>query len=248
MGYKVYPAIVAALAISVGAFLAYPMFGSDPVEDEPAPVAARITVQGHEDLADIQIIQGSKLSFSGANSSGPIDEYEWEFGDGGDDDGASVSYRFDQAGQYEVSLKVSSDEGDVDSTSVFIHVYETYEWTGAVDGGEEDTYVYNVHWNDGNEPVQQAQFIVINVTYARGDGIAGDNDLNLRSYSSDGGQGKDESDGETVEGDTKFEELKFVVQEIATHDGDWNVTVEHENSSDPIDTEIDYQLFVSIYY
>jgi len=61
------------------------------------------------------------VSFSGAASSGTIQSYEWDFGDGSAPaTGASVSHSYTAPGTYSASLKVTSAEGYSDSRAVTI--------------------------------------------------------------------------------------------------------------------------------
>lgn len=61
------------------------------------------------------------VSFSGAGSSGTIQGYEWNFGDGSAlAAGASVSHTYTVAGSYSASLKVTSAEGYSDTRAVTI--------------------------------------------------------------------------------------------------------------------------------
>jgi PKD repeat protein len=56
---------------------------------------------------------GQSVSFdaSGSTDDGSIASYEWDFGDGETASGASTSHTFDSAGDYDVQLTVTDDEG-----------------------------------------------------------------------------------------------------------------------------------------
>jgi PKD repeat protein len=61
------------------------------------------------------------VSFSGAGSSGTIQSYEWNFGDGSAPvAGATASHTYGAAGSYSASLKVTSAEGYTDTRAVTI--------------------------------------------------------------------------------------------------------------------------------
>jgi PKD repeat protein len=78
------------------------------------PVAA-ISTSATSGLAPLTV------SFSGAGSSGTIQSYEWDFGDGSAvATGASVSHSYSAAGNYSATLKVTSAEGYSDSRAVTI--------------------------------------------------------------------------------------------------------------------------------
>jgi hypothetical protein len=57
---------------------------------------------------------GEEVTFDGSESrpgSSPIASYEWDFGDGNTGSGATVTHTYDAAGAYQVTLKVTGQDG-----------------------------------------------------------------------------------------------------------------------------------------
>ncbi|RQG99213.1 S8 family serine peptidase [Natrarchaeobius oligotrophus] len=75
---------------------------------------------------------GETVTFYGGNSSGPIDSYAWELGDGTEESGETVEHAYDDEGQYTATLSVSGD-GDTDSDSVTVTVDEDPDPPGDCD-------------------------------------------------------------------------------------------------------------------
>ena len=57
-------------------------------------------------------------------SDGTIDSYSWDFGDGGTDTGNTTSNTFNTPGVYSVSLTVTDNDGESDTTTIDISVSE----------------------------------------------------------------------------------------------------------------------------
>lgn len=68
------------------------------------------------------------ISFDGSSSTDPdggaISSYEWDFGDGTSDSGASVTHAFSSAGSFVVTLTVTDDEGASSSVSLTLDIAE----------------------------------------------------------------------------------------------------------------------------
>lgn len=63
---------------------------------------------------------GFPITFNGGQSfdpDGSIVSYEWSFGDGGTGSGVNTGHTYSMAGTYNVSLKVTDDQGDVNFSS-----------------------------------------------------------------------------------------------------------------------------------
>ncbi|WP_217900373.1 PKD domain-containing protein, partial [Halorubrum sp. Eb13] len=70
---------------------------------------------------------GEQVSFDASGSSdadGSIESYEWEFDDGTTATGASASHTYDAAGDYEVALTVTDDDGATDTATQTVSVSE----------------------------------------------------------------------------------------------------------------------------
>lgn len=75
----------------------------------------------------LEIEAGKPAVFSGVNSSdedGVIVSYLWDFGDGTQTSGASISHTYSEAGMYLVTLVVTDDDGGSHEASVVITVSE----------------------------------------------------------------------------------------------------------------------------
>lgn len=88
---------------------------------------------------------GERITFDGSNSSDPdgnIASYRWDFTDDGftDSSGRRVSYTFDRAGSYDVTLTVVDDDGARSSTTQTVRVEEPKDRFGA---NEPDSFSSN---------------------------------------------------------------------------------------------------------
>ena len=96
--------------------------GCTSVLDSTVDPRASLTVDG-----PTEIQQGESTNFDGRQSDaieGVITEYSWDFGDGEQVTSilGYVSHQFLKAGQFNVKLTVTNDQGGTDSTSVLIRV------------------------------------------------------------------------------------------------------------------------------
>ena len=96
--------------------------GCTSVLDSTVDPRASLTVDG-----PTEIQQGEATNFDGRQSDaieGVITEYSWDFGDGEQVSSilGYVSHQFLKAGQFNVKLTVTNDQGGTDSTSVLVRV------------------------------------------------------------------------------------------------------------------------------
>ena len=87
--------------ISVG------MGGSDSQEEDD--LKARASASGALFRTD------EDIQFSGEGSSGHIDTYRWDFGDGNTGNGTEVGHAYEKGGWYNVTLTVTCASGNTDS-------------------------------------------------------------------------------------------------------------------------------------
>jgi parallel beta-helix repeat protein len=85
----------------------YPLM--EPYNDNWAP---RAWFSYLEDRYNVSFDASSSYDFLGS-----IDSYYWEFGDGTNGWGKTISHVYDEPGKYEVTLKVTDNDGTTDSTS-----------------------------------------------------------------------------------------------------------------------------------
>jgi len=91
------------------------------VEDANAPPTASFTANPSAPEA------GEQVSFDASasnDSDGSIASYEWEFGDGATATGASAGHTYDTAGDYDVELTVTDDDGATDTATQTVSVSE----------------------------------------------------------------------------------------------------------------------------
>ncbi|PCR91985.1 S8 family serine peptidase [Natrinema ejinorense] len=81
---------------------------------------------------------GETVTFDGGDSSGPIDAYEWEFGDGASATGQTVTHSYDDEGEYTATVTVTGGGGS-DSDSVTV----TADGTGGQPGDCGDYPAYD---------------------------------------------------------------------------------------------------------
>jgi len=121
------------------------------------------------------------VEFSAAGSSGEIEEYMWDFGDGQTARGRVVSHVYNVPGNYEVTLRVIATKGE-DTARVTVHVnsalpvveyfrvdrwivhatHAVYFYAGAYD---PDGVVRFFHWNFGNGETATSSSGDISYTY-----------------------------------------------------------------------------------
>ncbi|RLB37471.1 MAG: hypothetical protein DRH20_07690, partial [Deltaproteobacteria bacterium] len=74
-------------------------------------------------------VVGETLVFDGGGSTAPagrsIVSYEWDFGDGQSATGVQASHTYDQAGQYDASLRVTDDEGASSVAHLYVRIFAT---------------------------------------------------------------------------------------------------------------------------
>lgn len=66
---------------------------------------------------------GDTVTFDAGDSTGDVETYEWDFGDGATATGETVSHTYDDAGEYEVTLTIIDQDGREDTTSATLDVF-----------------------------------------------------------------------------------------------------------------------------
>lgn len=118
------------------------MLGAEPGEPDPEGPTASFTYECNELACD----------FDGSGSTAgdaPIATYEWDFGDGNTDTGATVSHTYGAEGTYTVTLTVTDTEGlsDSDSQEVSVGVEPP--------PGENTMHVHDISFSEGSGPPAQ---------------------------------------------------------------------------------------------
>jgi PKD repeat protein len=89
---------------------------ADPPPSNQPPVPA---ISGPSQSTTSQAVT---FDGSGSQSTNPITNYNWDFGDGNTATGPQVNHTYSQVGDFTVSLSVTDDQGQQDSTSQTIKV------------------------------------------------------------------------------------------------------------------------------
>ncbi|WP_418285061.1 malectin domain-containing carbohydrate-binding protein [Halorubrum sp. DTA46] len=148
---------------------------------------------------------GQQVSFDASGSSdvdGSIASYEWDFGDGETATGEQVTNTFDAAGDYDVTLTVTDDDGATDSTAETVTVGESTAQPGAASvsvtpnsGTEASTYgsgSFTVE-NTGDQQISSVTFDLSSGAMPDmvwdPDGTAGDQAAKGLSIDSESGDG-----------------------------------------------------------
>ena len=116
-------------------------------------------------------VDGFDVAVNGSASSdndGTIASYEWDFGDGGTDTGATpAAHTYTTSGNKTITLKVTDNEGAVGTSTkqVLINTAPTANFTATVNGNvvafnaststdpESNISSYGWNWGDGSNPV-----------------------------------------------------------------------------------------------
>jgi len=96
-----------------------------PVEDNLAPLAD-ISVVGLDKDDPAEFSQGERIHFIGMGSDpeGETVTYAWNFGDGGTSDEVEPEHRYDQAGEYTVTVTVTDARGASNTATLDLEVTE----------------------------------------------------------------------------------------------------------------------------
>ncbi|MFO7793819.1 MAG: PKD domain-containing protein [Candidatus Nanohaloarchaea archaeon] len=144
--------------------------GSDidyTVSTDDSSESGTVTVEELEGpTADISVNDSSPeedevVEFDGSGSSegdGSIESYDWDFDDGGTENGQVVEHSFDSSGSYDVELTVEDVNGETDTASETIDVEEATvsspsvggEWSRVEPASTEGGYDYFFNESSGD--------------------------------------------------------------------------------------------------
>jgi PKD repeat protein len=195
-------------------------------DDEIDSTETTVTVQEPEQNADPTAsftaspsspASGEAVSFDASASGdadGSIASYEWDFGDGETATGASPSHTYDAAGDYDVTLAVTDDDGATDTETQTVSVSEA-----------PDPASFQVSNLSVESPVTQGDDASVTATVEN----AGDEeDTQTVALSVDGSQADAES--VTLDGG-ESDEVSFAVDTTGLSVGDHDVTLSTDDDS-----------------
>ncbi|MDT0327583.1 S8 family serine peptidase [Nocardiopsis lambiniae] len=110
---------------------------------------------------------------SASTSDGEITGWDWEFGDGSGDSGATVEHTYGAEGDYTVTLTVTDDSGATDSTTATVSVGSPGGGEGptAAFGGGCYTFFYLCEFNASSSTAGDAP--IVSYSWDFGDGYTG---------------------------------------------------------------------------
>ena len=74
------------------------------------------------DFTSTEVCDGEETDFQ-STSTGSVNDWNWNFGDGSTDNGSSVSNGYSAAGTYDVELAVESSDGCLDTVTNTVTVF-----------------------------------------------------------------------------------------------------------------------------
>lgn len=100
-------------------------YSAGGAESAPSQIYTYIFSENLNALFTADILSGTSpltVTFDAGTSTGNILQYSWQFGDGGNGSGSSVSHTFENEGSFVVELEVVDDLGAVDRESITVTV------------------------------------------------------------------------------------------------------------------------------
>jgi len=180
----------------------------------PPPPRAMITMDKDN------MYENDTVHLSGKESKGDVVQYLWDFGDGDEGNGPTVTHTYREAGKFTIRLTVidSASEGHMDVAYLHVHHVETVSST--VSMGQTREYVIPVKdWCQGS---------ALALSYPSGAIIGGNptNDLDIEVYRPNGTLYLSSDEQEPDDGNIQVEELNVPIQEIAIGEyKNWKVRV-----------------------
>lgn len=166
------------------------------------------------------INENETITFDGTSSRGDIQQYLWDFGDGGEGNGPVVPHTFAKVGKLEVQLTVIDNKGNGHTDYAYVHIEHRETQSGSMSMGQSKDYVIPV------ENYCMGAKIVL--SYPTGQIISGSpsNDLDITLYFPNGTAYIDSKDQHPTAGSTQTKELDIANQYMAAgFYQDWKVKV-----------------------
>lgn len=238
--------IIAGIVVSVSIWgiFTYLLDDEEPPVT-PEPLEAIITMG--RDITNV----GEPLYFSGAESTGEITSYRWDFDADIDSDfdtnprndpdawGANVSHVYNEEGDYRVTLWVFSDD-DNSKTFVMVHVGYYVNMTG-----QSVSYAQSKEYHFEVKDVIDANRVHIKIQYDSGS--LGTNNITVYVRDSNNTSVDDSSGDARETGATQVEELDITDKYLAGHkSGTW--TAEVRCITGGLLQPIQFYILIEVYY
>lgn len=159
-----------------------------------ATTVVEIYQQASPSFTATSVCQGEPTQFNGVATGQNVAHYDWDFGDGQTASGQDVSHVYEQAGNYQVTLTVSAEDGSCPGeTSQTVTVYVVpepsananptvviYDGTSTLTGEAGTSGTFTYHWEPANMvtnpnsqttqtvPLQATQVYTLTITNTEG--------------------------------------------------------------------------------
>ena len=190
------------------------------------------------DMDKTNIDENETVSFSGESSKGNIEQYLWDFGDGGEGNGPVVPHMFRNFGRFTIRLTVIDNRGEGHTNTAYVHVHHHDDLSGSVSMSQYKDYAVPVG--------QYGMGAKVAISYPTGQLISGNpsNVVDITLYYPNGTPYLDSKEQKPTTGSTQTKELRIPSQEMAaTFYQDWKVRV---SSSSGINVK--YEMTIDVYY
>lgn len=138
------------------------------LDDVKIEFAGKYNIKPFVSAKDHDVVVNEPITFTAVANDigGYIKKYEWDFGDGNKGEGQAVNYTYTKPGAFDVSVKVTDNDGATasDNVKVFINVYDCL--TDSPPGSGPDAGLFTI-----NDPVLESVALQALREYADKTGI-----------------------------------------------------------------------------
>ena len=116
---------------------AFPKDPKESVDEDNDGLGANVDPDDHNlgpvpkiDLKDSVAMIGSSVAFDASQTTDPdgrVTAYSWDFGDGSKAKGVQVKKKYDEAGNYKVTLRATDDKGEYRTTAITMTVIHRWQ-------------------------------------------------------------------------------------------------------------------------
>lgn len=116
---------------------AFPKDPKESVDEDNDGLGANVDPDDHNlgpvpkiDLKDSVAMIGSSVAFDASQTTDPdgrVTAYSWDFGDGSKAKGVQVKKKYDEAGNYKVTLRATDDKGEYRTTAVTMTIIHRWQ-------------------------------------------------------------------------------------------------------------------------